>query len=115
MDRRFGALAGILGFTWWRSRKKRAVLAPPPPSTQQADPADELRAKLAEARDADEAGSAGGEAADARPKDPVADGDGGRDELESGEKPVDEAADVDAKRRDAHERARAAMDDLRPD
>jgi len=90
MDRRFTALAGILGFTWWRSRKKRAVLAPPPPA--QPDPADELRAKLADARDADD-----------------------RDEFESGEKPVDEAADVDAKRREAHERARAATDDLRPE
>jgi hypothetical protein len=87
MDKRFGALAGILGFTWWRSRKKRAVLSPPPPP--QPDPADELRAKLAEARDADD-----------------------RDEFESGEKPVDEVPDVESKRRDAHERARAAMDDL---
>jgi len=90
MDRRFTALAGILGFTWWRSRKKRAVVSPPPPP--QPDPADELRAKLAEARDADD-----------------------RDEFESGEKPVDEAADVETKRRDAHDRARAAMDDLSPE
>jgi hypothetical protein len=89
MDRRFAALAGMLGFTWWRSRKKRAVLAPPPPP--QADPADELRAKLAEARDADD-----------------------RDEFESGEQPVDEI-DVDAKRREAHELARAAADELRPE
>jgi hypothetical protein len=88
MDKRFGALAGILGFTWWRSRQKRAVIAPPPPP--QPDPADELRAKLAEAKNADD-----------------------RDEFESGEKPVDEAADVDTKRQEAHERARAAMDDLR--
>jgi len=87
MDRRLAALGGILGFTWWRSRKKRAVLAPPPP--QQADPAYELRAKLAEARDAED-----------------------QDEFESGEKPVDEAVDVETKRRDAHDRARAAMDDL---
>ena len=89
MDRRFTALAGVLGFTWWRSRKKRAVLTPPPP-VQQADPADELRAKLAEARDADD-----------------------RDEFESGEKPVDEVPDVETKRQEAHDRARAAMDDLR--
>jgi hypothetical protein len=86
MDRRVTALAGILGFTWWKSRRKRAVLTPPP---HQPDPADELRAKLAEARDADD-----------------------RDDFESGEKPVDEAADVETKRRDAHDRARAAMDDL---
>ncbi len=88
MDRRLGALAGILGFTWWRSRRKRAVLSPPPPPTQ-PDPADGLRAKLAEARDAED-----------------------RDEFESGEKPVDEAADVETKRREAHDRARAAIDDL---
>jgi hypothetical protein len=87
MDRRLAALGGILGFTWWKSRRKRAVLTPPPPN--QPDPADELRAKLAEARDADD-----------------------RDEFESGEKPVDEAPDVESKRREAHDRARAAMDDL---
>ena len=87
MDRRLAALGGILGFTWWKSRRKRAVLTPPPP--HRPDPADELRAKLAEAREADD-----------------------RDEFESGEKPVDEAADVETKRREAHDRARAAMDDL---
>jgi hypothetical protein len=86
VDRRLAALGGILGFTWWRSRRKRAVLSPPPP--HQPDPADELRTKLAEARDADD-----------------------REEFESGEKPVNEV-DVDTKRREAHDRARAAMDDL---
>ena len=87
MDRRLAALGGILGFTWWKSRRKRAVLTPPPP--HRPDPADELRAKLAEARDADD-----------------------RAEFESGEKPVDEAPDVDARRRDVHERARAQIDEL---
>ncbi|HEY8407782.1 MAG TPA: hypothetical protein VIK66_07385 [Gaiellaceae bacterium] len=111
MDRRFTALAGILGFTWWRSRKKRAVLTPPPPV--QPDPADELRAKLAEARDADDrdefesggkpvdaAVSVADDVADARPEDRAAEGGPG-------------ASDVESKRRDAHERARTAIDDLR--
>jgi hypothetical protein len=57
------------------------------------DPADELKAKLAEARAA---------------------GDD-RDAFEAGETPVDEAPDpdVDARRRSVHEQARAAIDEMR--
>ena len=92
MDRRFTALAGILGFTWWRSRRKRAALSPPPPT--QPDPADELRAKLAEARDADD-----------------------REDFEAGETPVDqvdaaETGDLEARRRAVHRDARAAIDEM---
>jgi hypothetical protein len=106
MNRRLTALAGLLGLAWLRSRRRPAVVGPPPP---QADPAGELRAKLAEARAADD-----------------------RDEFESGEKPVDEAVsvgdkatdapppgetsgeapDVDSRRRDVHDRARAAIEEL---
>ena len=76
----FAALAGIAGIAWFRRRKP-----------VQADPAEELKAKLAEARDA------------------VDD----RDEFEAGEKPVDEVPDdVATRRRDVHDRARAATDDL---
>ena len=82
MKRLLAAFAGVLGIAWLRSRQ-----AAPAPA---ADPADDLRAKLAEAR----------EAAD------------DRDEFEAGETPVDEVPDVDARRRDVHDRARAAMDDL---
>ena len=55
------------------------------------DPADELRSKLAQARAADD-----------------------RDEFEAGEKPVDEAPDpdVDARRREVHERARRQIDEI---
>jgi hypothetical protein len=75
MNRRLTALAGLLGLAWLRSRRRPAVVGPPPP---QADPAGELRAKLAEARAADD-----------------------RDEFESGEKPVDEAVSVGDKATDA--------------
>lgn len=79
MKRFLAAVAALLGIAYFK-RKKPA----------QADPADELRAKLAQAREADD-----------------------RDEFESGEKPVDEVHDdVDARRRDVHERARAQIDDL---
>ena len=54
------------------------------------EPADELRAKLAESRDVEE----------------------DRDAFEAGETPVDEA-DVAARRADVHERARQAIDDLK--
>ena len=57
--------------------------------TQERDPADELRAKLAESRvAADE-----------------------RDEFEAGETPIDEA-DPEARRRRVHEQARARIDEL---
>lgn len=98
MKRAVAALAGIAGIAWFRRRKP-----------QGPDPAAELKAKLAEAREADdrdefEAGekpvdaavSIGGEAADARPEDSAA---------ASGD-------DVDTRRRDVHDRARAAIDDL---
>jgi hypothetical protein len=59
------------------------------------DPAEELKAKLAEARAA---------------------GDD-RDEFEAGETPVDEAPDPDvaARRRSVHERARTAIDEMKGD
>jgi hypothetical protein len=55
------------------------------------DPAEELKAKLAEAR----------AAAD------------DREAFEAGETPVDEAADPEARRRAVHEQARAAIDEMR--
>jgi hypothetical protein len=63
----------------------------PGPTGPAPDPAEELRAKLAEARAA---------------------GDG-RDEFESGETTVDEAADPADRRSAVHEQARAAIDEMR--
>jgi hypothetical protein len=85
VKRLLAALAGLLGLAWLRSRS-----APPPPL--RPDPAEALRAKLAEARAADD-----------------------REEFESGEKPVDEVPDddVQARRRDVHARARRQIDELR--
>jgi hypothetical protein len=59
------------------------------------DPAEELKARLAEARAA---------------------GDD-REEFEAGETPVDEAPDpdVDSRRRSVHERARTAIDEMKGD
>ena len=81
MRRFVAALAGIAGIAWFRRRKP----APGP------DRAEELKAKLAEAREA---------------------GDD-REEFEAGEKPIDEVPDdVETRRREVHNRARAAIDDL---
>jgi hypothetical protein len=85
--RRFVAVAaGALGVGELLRRLRR----------RRAEPADELRAKLAESRSiADE-----------------------RDVAEAGETPVDAApdpvpgSDVDARRRDVHERARRELDEL---
>jgi hypothetical protein len=78
VKRILAALAGIAGIAWWKSRTQ-----------PQADPAEELRTKLAAARAADD-----------------------RDEFESGETPVDQAPDVDTRRREVHDRARAQIDEL---
>jgi hypothetical protein len=83
VKRALAALAGIAGFAWFRRRH------PVHP-----DPAEELKAKLAHARE-------------------VAND---REEFEAGEKPVDEVPDdVATRRRDVHDRARAAIDDLSSD
>ncbi len=84
--------AGLAGFVAARSLVRRRRTAPAPAA---ADPrADELRQKLADARD-------------------VADD---RDEFESAETTVDKAepaGDLAARRREIHERGRAAADEMR--
>ena len=87
MKRALAALAGIAGIAWLRRRKPAQPVTGP-------DPADELKEKLAQAR----------EAAD------------DREEFEAGEKPVDQVPDdVDTRRSAVHDRARAAIDDLSSD
>jgi hypothetical protein len=86
MRRLFAWVAGVAGgiAAYRVFRRHRAP---------EADPADELRSRLAEARAA---------------------GDD-REEFESGETPVDEAVavDPDARRRDVHDQARATIDEMR--
>jgi hypothetical protein len=82
-------LAGLAGaLAAYRIVRRRPAPAPPP---EGPDPAAELKAKLAQARAA---------ASD-------------RDAFESGETPVDQAADPDIRRRSVHEQARAAIDEMR--
>jgi hypothetical protein len=84
-------LAGALGSAAvYRVLKRRPARAPVELDTAGVDPADELKAKLAEARAA---------------------GDD-RAEFESGETPVDAVPDVDARRQSVHEQARAAIDEM---
>lgn len=80
------ALAGILGIAWLRRRTTT-------PAPAAVDPAADLRAKLAQAREVED----------------------DREQFEAGETPVDEAPDVADRRRDVHDRARAAIDDLSSD
>jgi hypothetical protein len=87
VKRLFAWVAGLAG----GAAAYRAWKRSPEPAVAEADPADALRAKLAEAK-------AGGD---------------DRDEFEAGEKPVDEAVDPDARRRAVHERGRAAVDEMR--
>jgi len=91
VKRLYAWLAGLAG----GAAVYRAFRRQPP--VVEPDPADELKAKLAEARAA---------------------GDD-RDEFEAGETPVDQAPDpdpdVDARRRSVHERARTAIDEMKGD
>jgi hypothetical protein len=83
VKRLLAAAAGLLGLAWWRNRAK-------PPED---DPAEDLRAKLAQARVAED-----------------------RDAFEAGEKPVDEVPDdVETRRNAVHERARQHAEDLDPE
>jgi len=90
MRRIFAWLAGLAGGAAAYRAYKRA---PQQPVVAGPDPADALRAKLAEARAA---------------------GDD-RGQFEAGETPVDEAADPDERRRAVHERGRDALDEMRGD
>jgi hypothetical protein len=76
------ALAGLVGIAWLKRRKH-----------EEGDPADDLRAKLAETR----------ETAAAQVEDQAA------------EIPVDEVPDVEDRRREVHERARQRIDELSGD
>ena len=85
MKRLLAALAGILGIAWLRNRSAAPA----------SDPAADLRAKLAAAREADD-----------------------RAEFEAGETAVDEVPDPESvtdRRREVHDRARSAIDDLSAD
>ena len=89
MKRLYAWLAGLAGgAAVYRAFRRQPPVAEP-------DRADELKAKLAEARAA---------------------GDD-RDAFEAGETPVDEAPDpdVEARRRSVHERARTAIDEMKGD
>jgi acetyl-CoA carboxylase carboxyltransferase component len=87
VKRLYAWFAGVVGgAAVYRALKRQPAQAPAEP-----DPADELKAKLAEARAA---------------------GDD-RAEFEAGETPVDEVTDVEARRRSVHDQARAAIDEMK--
>jgi hypothetical protein len=89
MRRSLAWLAGALGL----AGAYKALKTRPEPLPQEGpDPrAEELRKRLEEAKPALDA----------------------REEDEAGETPVDEAPDLEARRRDVHDRARAAIDEMR--
>ncbi len=91
MRRLLVAVAGALGLgALWRRRQRKQAWEPLPAAGRTGpDPADELRAKLAETRAVDGP-------ADAAPDGPEA-----------------EEPDPETRRREVHERARASIDELR--
>jgi hypothetical protein len=84
-------VAGLGLMAWWQRRRRQVEPAAAPPEDLGPDPAAELRAKLAENRDADD----DEDAAEEEPSSP------GRSPL-----------DPEARRQDVHDRARASIDDL---
>jgi hypothetical protein len=78
-----GFAGGLVAYRAWRR-------TPQPAPRTEPDPAEALRAKLAEAKAAGQ----------------------DREEFEAGEQPVDAAADPDERRREVHERGRAAVDEM---
>ena len=81
------AVVGAFGLmAWWRKRRHTDET---PPVDLEPDPADELRAKLAESRAADE-----------------------DDDEPAPSEPEGSPLDPQSRRQDIHERARASMDDL---
>jgi hypothetical protein len=90
VKRLYAWLAGVAGGLAAYRAFRRRPLGRPEPSADDTR-AGELKAKLAEAR----------AAAD------------DREEFESGETPVDQAADPEARRRAVHEQARTAIDEMR--
>ena len=89
-------MGGLAAYRWLR---RRPQVATEPAPAESGERADELRAKLAEAREA---------------------GDD-RESFEAGETPVDQAdvapgtGDLDTRRRSVHEQARAAIDEMQGD
>ncbi len=83
MKRLLALVAGALGLRALLRRRAQPALSP--------SPADELRARLDEARSLED----------------------DRAEFSSGETPIDEAPDVDGRRADVHARARQAIDELK--
>ena len=84
MKRFLAAFVGGFGLATLLRRRRKPVAAPVVADTDSL--AEELRAKLAESRAASE--------------EPVV------------EEPVEEVTDLDARRRDVHDRARQALDEL---
>jgi hypothetical protein len=90
MKRLYAWLAGVAGGMAAYRAFRRRPLPSPGPSAEDAR-AEELKAKLAQAR----------AAAD------------DREQFEAGETPVDQAADPEARRRAVHEQARDTIDEMR--
>jgi hypothetical protein len=88
-------VVGVLGLgSWWRRRRHRPE-DEQPDSDLGADPADELRAKLAESRD--EPG-----------REPAAEA-----EADPDPEPAPSPTDPEARRQEVHDAARASIDELR--
>jgi hypothetical protein len=99
--RRLGWIGGVVGglaaYRWLR-RRPRVATEPVPESTPAEDPAEELRAKLAESRTAETV------VVDEPPPEPVAE-----------EEPAVDSDSPEDRRRRVHDEGRAALDEMKSD
>ena len=114
MGRLLTGLAGALGLAWlWRRLHPRQA----PPETPRHDPAEELRAKLAEARetadDRDEFDAAEGQPVDEveRPR-PATEPEPASDAEEEAEREREATLSLDERRRAIHEKAQQALGEM---
>jgi hypothetical protein len=91
-----GVVGGLVALRWLRRRPRVAAEPVPTPAE---DPAEELRAKLAESRTAETAVEV-----DEAPPAPVAE-----------EEPAAEPESPEDRRREVHEEGRAALDEMKSD
>ena len=110
MGRLLTGLAGALGLAWlWRRLRREQV----PPQTPAHDPAEELRAKLVQAREAaddrDEFDAAEGQPVDEIERMPPA----AQPETEPDQEPDSETSvSLDERRRAIHEKAQQALGEM---
>ena len=102
-----GVASGVVAYRFWRRHQATEVAPEPEPPVEADDRAEELRAKLAETREAEPETAA--EPAAEEP--PIAE----QSEPEPAAEPEPEPESPDERRSRVHEEGRAALDEMKPE